>query len=62
MISCARFSASGPGLGLIEQIPAADILAHADPDDKDHDGISGRPNYGKDLVTGKIEKVTVELR
>ena len=43
------------GLGLIEQIPAADILVHADPDDKDHDGISGRPNYGKDLVTGKIE-------
>ena len=32
------------GLGLIEAIPAADILAHADPDDADGDGISGRPN------------------
>lgn len=32
------------GLGLIEAIPAADILAHADPDDLDGDGISGRPN------------------
>lgn len=32
------------GLGLIEAIPAADILAHTDPDDRDGDGISGRPN------------------
>jgi CxxC motif-containing protein (DUF1111 family) len=32
------------GLGLLEAIPAADILALADPDDHDNDGISGRPN------------------
>ncbi len=32
------------GLGLLEAIPAADILANADPDDIDNDGISGRPN------------------
>lgn len=32
------------GLGLLEAIPAADILANADPDDLDNDGISGRPN------------------
>ncbi|GHC22912.1 thiol oxidoreductase [Gemmobacter nanjingensis] len=32
------------GLGLLEAIPAADILAHADPEDADGDGISGRPN------------------
>lgn len=32
------------GLGLLEAIPAADILAGADPDDLDGDGISGRPN------------------
>ena len=32
------------GLGLLEAIRAADILAHADPDDRDGDGISGRPN------------------
>jgi CxxC motif-containing protein (DUF1111 family) len=31
------------GLGLLEAIPAADILALADPDDTDGDGISGRP-------------------
>lgn len=32
------------GLGLLEAIPAADIVAGADPDDRDGDGISGRPN------------------
>lgn len=32
------------GLGLLEAIPAADILARADPEDLDGDGISGRPN------------------
>ena len=32
------------GLGLLEAIPAADILAWADPDDLDGDGISGRAN------------------
>ena len=32
------------GLGLLEAIPAADVLALADPDDTDGDGISGRPN------------------
>ncbi|WP_047996753.1 di-heme oxidoredictase family protein [Puniceibacterium sp. IMCC21224] len=30
------------GLGLLEAVPAADILAQADPDDHDGDGISGR--------------------
>ncbi len=32
------------GLGLLEAIPATDILAHADPDDANGDGISGRAN------------------
>ncbi|WP_234999563.1 di-heme oxidoreductase family protein [Roseovarius albus] len=32
------------GLGLLEAIPAADILAQADPSDSDGDGISGRAN------------------
>lgn len=32
------------GLGLLEAVPAADILAKADPEDLDGDGISGRPN------------------
>jgi CxxC motif-containing protein (DUF1111 family) len=32
------------GLGLLEAVADEDILAHADPDDADGDGISGRPN------------------
>lgn len=32
------------GLGLLEAIPATDILAGEDPDDTDGDGISGRAN------------------
>ncbi|MFN3208332.1 MAG: di-heme oxidoredictase family protein [Roseovarius sp.] len=31
------------GMGLLEAIPTEDILANADPDDSDGDGISGRP-------------------
>ena len=33
------------GLGLLEAIPEATLLALADPNDRNHDGISGRPNY-----------------
>jgi CxxC motif-containing protein (DUF1111 family) len=33
------------GLGLLEAIPETDILANADPDDANHDGIAGKPNY-----------------
>nr|WP_300298033.1 di-heme oxidoredictase family protein [Ferrovibrio sp.] len=32
------------GLGLLEMIPEADILRHADPEDGNHDGIAGLPN------------------
>ncbi|MEM9590543.1 MAG: di-heme oxidoredictase family protein [Pseudomonadota bacterium] len=32
------------GLGLLEAVPEDQIMAHADPDDADGDGISGRPN------------------
>ena len=32
------------GMGLLEAVPAADIVALADPDDADGDGISGRAN------------------
>lgn len=33
------------GLGFLEIVPDAEILALADPDDLDGDGISGRPNW-----------------
>ncbi len=42
------------GLGLLEMIPESDILAHADPDDRDHDGISGRPNQILEIKSGSM--------
>ena len=39
-----RVAPALPGSGLIEAIPEADILTFADEQDKDDDGISGRPN------------------
>ncbi|WP_259126386.1 di-heme oxidoredictase family protein [Rhizobium sp. BK661] len=42
------------GLGLIEAIPEADILAHADPDDTNGDGIHGKAAVVRDHRTGKI--------
>lgn len=40
------------GLGLIEQIHPNDIVALADPDDRDGDGISGKPSMVRDPATG----------
>lgn len=39
------------GLGLLEAIAENDILALADPNDEDGDGISGRPNYAFNAAT-----------
>jgi CxxC motif-containing protein (DUF1111 family) len=40
----ARIAPAMGGMGLLEAIHPADIMAHADPNDADGDGISGRPN------------------
>lgn len=40
----ARTAPAVFGLGLLEAVPEAAIVARADPDDADGDGISGRPN------------------
>ena len=40
------------GAGLVEAIPDEAILALADPDDRDGDGISGRPSIVRDIATG----------
>ncbi|MBW4709946.1 c-type cytochrome [Roseobacter sp. YSTF-M11] len=41
------------GLGLLDAIPAQDILALADPEDRDGDGVSGRANIVPSAVYGK---------
>lgn len=40
-----RRAPSVSGVGLLAQVPESEILKRADPDDKDHDGIRGRPSY-----------------
>jgi CxxC motif-containing protein (DUF1111 family) len=40
------------GAGLVEAIPDEAILALADPDDRDRDGISGRASIVRDVTTG----------
>lgn len=42
------------GLGLIEAIHPGDILANADPEDEDGDGISGRPSWVIEEATGDL--------
>ena len=49
----ARIAPPMIGLGLLEAIPEAAILANADPDDRDGDGIRGRPNQVWDDALGK---------
>lgn len=45
-----RVARSNFGMGLIERIDESSIMAHADPNDGNGDGISGRPNYVYDFV------------
>jgi CxxC motif-containing protein (DUF1111 family) len=42
------------GAGLLEAIPAPDVLAGADPDDRDGDGIRGRANLVWDPLTSSV--------
>ena len=49
-----RTSPSILGFGLIDGVPEEAILALADPDDRDHDGISGRPNRFVDGRLGRF--------
>ena len=41
------------GLGLLEAVDEPTILALADEQDLNHDGISGKPNYAWNIVEGK---------
>lgn len=42
------------GLGLLEAIPEETLLALADPNDRDGDGISGRPNFVWDALNTRV--------
>jgi len=42
------------GFGLLDAVPDSAILAYADPDDRNHDGISGRPNRFFDGRLGRF--------
>ncbi len=53
LLSSARVAPPTFGLGLLEAVPEETILAWADPDDADGDGISGRPNRVWDVREGR---------
>ncbi len=42
------------GRGLLDLVPDSVILSYADPDDKNHDGIRGRPNRSVDGRLGRF--------
>jgi len=42
------------GFGLLDAVPDREILDYADPNDRDHDGVSGRPNYQPDGQLGRF--------
>lgn len=48
-----RVALANFGLGLLEAVTDDEILALADPDDRDGDGISGRPNHVWSLRLGR---------
>ena len=47
-----RIAPTTIGMGLLEAVPEEQVLARADAEDADGDGISGRPNWVKDPITG----------
>ena len=51
----ARIGAQLIGMGLLEAVPDETILALADPNDANNDGVSGRPNQVWNPVTGQTE-------
>src|SRR5207244_9706610 len=49
------------GFGLLEAVPDAEILALADPSDRNGDGISGRPNRTADGRLGRLDRKSTRL-
>jgi CxxC motif-containing protein (DUF1111 family) len=53
MLTSPRIGPAITGMGLLEAVSEKDILAWADADDRDGDGISGRPNRVWDQAAGR---------
>ena len=51
LLTSPRVGTQMIGLGLLEAVPEATLLALSDENDSDQDGISGRPNYVWDKLT-----------
>ena len=54
VMTSARIANQMVGMGLIDAIDAEAILALADPDDQDADGISGKANMVWDIAAGEL--------
>lgn len=53
LLTSPRVAPALVGIGLLDTIAEADLAAHADPDDADGDGISGRFNRVWDVAAGE---------
>lgn len=70
LLMSARVAPATIGLGLLEAVPDAELIARSDPDDRDRDGISGRvqrvPDADGALHVGrfgwKAEKASVRAQ
>ncbi|MEY4577235.1 MAG: hypothetical protein RL701_1938 [Pseudomonadota bacterium] len=51
LLISARIAPALVGMGLLEAVPEREVLAHADADDRNHDGVSGRANRVWDVVS-----------
>jgi len=69
LLMSARVAPAMIGLGLLEAVPEQAVREREDPEDKNHDGVSGRPNLVWDVRRGalslgrfgwKAEQPTVE--
>ncbi|EZH72229.1 thiol oxidoreductase [Aquimarina atlantica] len=54
VLTSPRVGTQTIGMGLIDALPEASILAHADEHDADNDGISGKPNYVWDVKENQL--------
>jgi CxxC motif-containing protein (DUF1111 family) len=53
LMTSPRVAPAMVGMGLLEAVPEETLRALADPDDRDHNGVSGRMNFVWDKASGK---------